>query len=336
MDFDIISDVLQAVRMTGAVFFDMEAHGRWVTEAPHSSTIASRVFPQARHLIEYHIVTEGRPWAYLVDGSDSPEQLRPGSVIVFPHGHAHALASEPGLRAAPDLSVFDQADDQALPYRVGSPGEGHDRMRLICGFLGSEALPFNPLIQALPSVLHVADAYTSRNCWLKSLIDAIAHECRQRRVAGASILCKLSELLFIEAVRRYVESHASARSGWFRALGDPVAGGVIRRFHADPARAWQLEDLAREIGTSRTILIERFKDCMDMPPITYLSRWRMQVAAGMLAVGTRSMARIAEDVGYESEASFSRAFKRFTGTPPSHWRKRAGAGLPMPGCAQAP
>ncbi|MEX0708266.1 MAG: AraC family transcriptional regulator [Woeseia sp.] len=328
MDIDLVSDVLRTVRMHGAIFFDVEAYAPFVSEAPHASVLAPKVFPQARHLIEYHIVTEGQPWACVVDSDDAPERLSPGSVVVFPHGDAHVLSSEPGMRSPPDLALFERRVAQALPYRVDSPGDGDDRIRLICGFLGSEALPFNPLIQALPRCLHVADAYTSENGWLKSLIDAILREAHCARVAGASILSKLSELVFIEAVRRHVESQAAARSGWFQALGDPVAGGAIRRFHADPARAWNLDDLAREIGTSRTILVERFNHCMNMPPITYLSRWRMQVAAGLLAGGSRRLARIAEDVGYESETSFSRAFKRVTGMPPSRWRSQGGCSLP--------
>lgn len=328
MDIDLVSDVLRTVRMHGAIFFDVEAYEPWASEAPHSSVLAPKVFPQSRHLIEYHIVTEGQPWACVIDSDEEPERLSPGSVVVFPHGDAHVLSSEPGMRSPPDLALFERREAQALPYRVGSSGDGKNRIRLICGFLGSEALPFNPLIQALPRCLHVADAYTSENGWLKSLIEAILREAHSARVAGASILAKLSELVFIEAVRRHVESQAAARAGWFQALGDPVAGGAIRRFHAYPARAWNLDDLAREIGTSRTILVERFNNCMNMPPITYLSRWRMQVAAGLIAEGSRSLARIAEEVGYESEASFSRAFKRVTGMPPSQWRAQSGRTLP--------
>lgn len=330
MEIDVVSDVLRAVRMTGAIFFEVEAHEPWVSEAPHSSTLVPRVFPEARHLIEYHIVTKGRPWASVLDADDRPQRLGPGSVIVFPHGNAHTLSSEPGMRAQPDLTaLFDKREGQSLPYRVGVKGKSDNPVRIICGFLGSEALPFNPLMQALPRCIHVADAYTSENGWLKCLIEAILRESRERRVANASILSKLSELIFYEAVRRHIESTASAQSGWFRALADPVAGGAIRRFHADPARAWQLDDLAREIGTSRTILVDRFKECMDVPPITYLSRWRMQLAAGMLTKGSRGLARIAQAVGYESEASFSRAFKRFIGVPPSQWRKQTELASPV-------
>lgn len=321
MSVDIVSSVLSAVRLTGAIFFDVEAHGRWVSEAPNARVLTPLVFPDAKHLIEYHIVTEGTVWGQVVDAEDEPVRLEAGSVILFPHGNAHTLSSEPGMRAPPNLALFEYREGESLPYRVvATESDSAMRVRLICGFLASEMLPFNPLIQALPRCIHVADAYTSENGWLKSLIDAIVRESSDNRVAGGSILSKLSELIFIEVIRRYVESQRPMQTGWFEALADPVAGAAIQKLHAEPARAWSLEILAREVGSSRTVLVQRFNDTMGVPPMTYLSRWRMQIAAGMLAGGSFRLARIAEEVGYESEAAFSRAFKRSTGTSPSHWR----------------
>lgn len=309
--------------MTGAIFFDVEAHAPWVSETPNATLLTPLVFPEARHLINYHIVAEGTAWAQVVDAEEEPMRLEPGSVILFPHGNAHTLSSEPGMRATPDLGMFHNRDGEALPYRFGSTGNPTTRVRLICGFLGSDSLPFNPLIQALPHCIHVASAYTSENGWLKSLIDAIIRESGSSRVGGGTILSKLSELIFIEVIRRYVESQGPMKTRWFEALADPLTGNALRLLHAEPARAWTLSALAREVGTSRTILVQRFNDMLDLPPMTYLARWRMQVAAGLLAGGSYRLAQIAEEVGYESEAAFSRAFKRFTGSPPSHWRGRA-------------
>lgn len=321
MSVDIVSNVLSAVRLTGAIFFDVEARGRWVSEAPDAKVLTPLVFPDAKHLIEYHIVTEGTVWGQVVDAEDEPVRLEAGSVILFPHGNAHTLSSEPGMRAPPSLSLFEHREGETLPYRVVATADDEAiRVRLICGFLGSEMLPFNPLIQALPRCIHVADAYTSENGWLKSLIDAIVRESSGTRIGGGSILSKLSELIFIEVIRRYVESRQPMQTGWFEALADPIAGEAIRRLHAEPARAWNLEMLARDVGTSRTVIVQRFNSTMGVPPMTYLSRWRMQIAAGMLAGGSFRLARIAEEVGYDSEAAFSRAFKRFTGTSPSKWR----------------
>tara|TARA_R110000823_G_scaffold139607_8_gene269593 strand:- start:20819 stop:21817 length:999 start_codon:yes stop_codon:yes gene_type:complete len=321
MSVDIVSGVLDAVRLTGAIFFDVEAHGVWVSEAPNTRVLTPFVFPNAKHLIEYHIVTEGTIWAQVVDAEAEPVRLEAGCVILFPHGNAHTLSTQPGMRAPSNLALFEHREGQTLPYRVvATASNSAQRVRLVCGFLASDMLPFNPLIQALPHCIHIAGAYTSENGWLKTLIEAIVRESADNRVGGGSILSKLSELIFIEVIRRYVESRGSMQTGWFEALADPIAGEAIRRFHAEPSRAWSLEVLAREVGTSRTILVQRFKHTMAVPPMTYLARWRMQVAAGLLAGGSFRLARIAEEVGYDSEAAFSRAFKRFTGTSPSKWR----------------
>jgi len=328
MNTDIISDVLCAVRLKGAIFFEVEATPPWVSEAPHARLIAAQAIPGAQHVIEYHIVTAGSCWGTTVDAANDPVRLGPGSVIVFPHGDPHVLSSKPGMRGPPAIDAFEGRDDETPPYRVilqddpepdvSQPGQ----VRMICGFLGCDLLPFNPLIQALPACVHLPDAYAAEDGWLKSLIDAIIRESAERRPGGTTILGKLSELVFVEVVRRYVELQTAETGGWFTALADPCTGAAIRLIHADPRRAWTLADLAREVGVSRTILIERFNAQLGFPPMTYLSNWRMQIAAGLLTNGSQPLARIADEVGYHSEAAFSRAFKRFTGVPPSEWRNQ--------------
>jgi len=328
MNADIISDVLCAVRLKGAIFFEVEATAPWVSEAPHARLIAAQAVPGAQHVIEYHIVTAGSCWGTTVDTANDPERLGPGSVIVFPHGDPHVLSSEPGMRAPPAIDAFKGRDNQTPPYRVvlkGDPDLKVDQpgqVRMICGFLGCDLLPFNPLIQALPACVHLPDAYAAQDGWLKSLIEAIIRESAERRPGGMTILGKLSELVFVEVVRRYVELQTAQSGGWFAALADPCTGAAIRLMHADPRKAWNLANLAREVGVSRTILIEHFNAQLGFPPMTYLSNWRMQIAAGLLTGGSQPMARIADEVGYLSEAAFSRAFKRFTGMPPSQWRNQ--------------
>jgi len=322
MNTDIISDVLCAVRLKGAIFFEVEATAPWVSEAPHARLIAAQAIPGAQHVIEYHIVTAGCCWGSTVDAANDPVRLGPGSVIVFPHGDAHVLSSEPGLRAPPAIDAFEGREGESPPYRVVLQGKHSGQVKMICGFLGCDLLPFNPLIQALPGCVHLPDAYTAEDGWLKSLIEAIVRESAERRPGGTTILGKLSELVFIEVVRRYVEFQAAETGGWFAALADPCTGGAIRLIHANPRRPWTLADLAREVGVSRTILIEHFNTYLGFPPMTYLCNWRMQIAAGMLTNGSQPLVRIAEEVGYQSEAAFSRAFKRFTGVPPSEWRNQ--------------
>ncbi len=320
MSKDILSNVLGAVRLSGAVFFDVAASSPWVAEAPPASMIADKVLPGAQHVIEYHVITSGSGWASLVESEAEPVRLAPGSVVMFPQGDRHTLSSRPEMRAKPELGMYDQPEGLSPPFYLEQFGGGREQTRFICGFLGCDVLPFNPVIQALPRIVHIPDGYTAGDGWLSSLIKAIMQESNKRRAGADSVLSRLSELLFIEVVRCYMESLPPGTRDWFTALSDPHAGRAIRLMHEDVRRPWTLAELAREVGVSRTILIERFKAYLGVAPMSYLFSWRMQIAAGMLAGGASSLSRIGSAVGYESEAAFSRAFKRATGMPPATWR----------------
>lgn len=316
---DILSDVLRAARLKGAVFFYVEATSPWVAEAPPAVNLAPLVMPGAQHVIEYHVLTTGSCWARLVDDESEPIRMHAGSVVVFPQGDPHVMSSAPGMRAVPDLSGFDQPD-RTPPFYIKQDGGGPERTTMICGFLGCDTLPFNPLLQSLPRVIHVPGAYNAADGWLGMLIETAARETHGKRAGSESVLANISELMFVEVVRRYMASIPGEGSGWLRALNDPHVGRAIRLFHQDPKRAWNLAGLSREIGVSRTVLVKRFRDYMGVAPMSYLQSWRMQLAAGMLAGGSEPIGRIAAEVGYESEAAFSRAFKRSTGAPPASWR----------------
>lgn len=321
MDHDILSDLLRTVRLSGAIFFDVDASSPWVAAAPPSGSIADMVMPGAQHVIEYHVLVSGSCWARRTASEDQPVRLSAGSVVVFPQGDTHTLSSDPGLRAVPDLGVFETAADRdALPFYLDHRGGGNDTARILCGFLGCDVLPFNPLIASLPRLVHVADGDTAGDGLLGRLIQATVREARDERIGRGGILSKLSELIFIDVIRRYAEALPAQTRGWLTGLQDPHIGRAIRLLHAEPARAWTVAGLAGEAGVSRTVLAERFTEVMGMPPMTYLANWRMQLAASLLAGGATTLARIADEIGYASEAAFSRAFKRSTGLSPATWR----------------
>ncbi len=322
MEGDILTDVLRAVHISGAIFFDVHAASPWASEAPHSREIRALVMPEAQHLIEYHVMVSGSCWATLVDGSAPPVEVGPGSILIFPHGDPHAMSSQPNARATPDLSTFAPGTpENPRPFFLNPGGDGPKSARIICGFLGCDAGPFNPLLQALPRVLHVADGASAEGGLIGTLIEATVRESETRRLGGGGVLSKLAELIFIEAIRRYAETQPDEARNWLVGLREPLVGRALRALHAEPRRAWTLPELAREAGASRTALAERFAEHLGMPPMAYLAAWRMQIAAGLLSSGALPVAQIAERVGYESEASFGRAFKRTTGMAPGEWRR---------------
>lgn len=316
MTSEVLSDVLRTVRLTGAIFFDVTSRAPWVAEAPPTADLAEMVMPGAEHVIEYHVVLSGVCWAARSSGDNEPPvRLEPGSIVIFPHGHGHVLSSAPGMRARPEMDLYRlPGDDERLPH-VLRKDEGDEETQLICGFLGCDRRPFNPLIEALPPMIHIEDGFGGDGM-LAGLVKATVAESRSRRLGGESVLSRLSELIFIEVVRRYAEALPAEATGWFAALDDPQVGQVLRLMHAEPARAWTLPDLAREAGLSRTALAERFAAALGAPPMTYLQNWRMQIASSLLAAGALTVAQVAEAVGYDSEAAFSRAFKRVTGISP--------------------
>ncbi len=323
MDDDILSDVLSSVRLSGAIFFEVDVAAPWVAASPPSRKVAEIVMPDAQHVIEYHVLVEGTCWARLrMPDRGPPIRLSAGSIVAFPHGDTHLLASDPELDSEPDLASLDLAAHARLlpvPLAYGE-GDGAESAHLLCGFLGCDLVPFNPLISALPRVMHVPGGYESGDGFLGQLIRATVREARARSAGSRGVLSKLSELIFIEAVRRYAVSTPHQGGGWLAGLCDPAVGKAIHLMHTESARHWTLSSLAREVGVSRSVLAERFTKLIGMPPMAYLANWRMQVAANMLADGA-SVSQAAVEAGYESEAAFSRAFKRSTGLPPAQWRK---------------
>jgi AraC-like DNA-binding protein len=324
---DPVSDVLRAVRLTGAVFFHVDATSPWVIEVPDASALAAVTFPRAQHVVSYHVVTRGACSGALLDGL-APARLEAGDVLVFPHGDPYVMSIAPGMRGGPDraevLAFMAEMAAGRLPFRVAEGGGGPEALGLVCGFLGCDARPFNPLLAALPRLLHVRRAFTAGDP-LGRLIDFALAESQERRAGSECVRLRLSELMFVEVVRRHLAALPAGQRGWLAGLRDPAVGRALARLHERPGEAWTLEMLAKEVGLSRSALAERFTHFVGDPPMQYLTRWRMQAAARLLADGRAKVAAVALQVGYDSEAAFSRAFKRAAGVPPAAWRDRHAA-----------
>ena len=325
MTADVLSDVLRAVRLTGAVYFDFELSSPWVAEAPPSRDIAERVMPGAQRVIEYHLLARGACWGHTV--GQEPIRLREGDLVVFPQGDAHVLSSAPGMRAAPDMSMFARPSTPLpIVYELG--GGGTDRARVVCGFLGCDERPYNPLLTALPPMIHLPSAGPhAATGWLGTLLNVAAKESGSARAGTENVLARLSELMFVEAIRRYLETLSPAQTGWLAGLRDPVAGQALAALHGQPREPWTVERLARLVGLSRSVFAERFTEMVGHPPMQYLALWRMQLASRLLVEGGH-VAAVAGAVGYESEAAFSRAFKKLVGQAPATWRRGAAPGAP--------
>jgi len=312
---DALSDVLQAVRLTGAIFFDIHASDPWVAETPPGPAIVGAMFPGSEHLVSYHVITQGSGWA-TVPG-EAPIRLNAGDIIVLPHGDTHVLSSTPGLRRSPDMSMYRVPADGRLPVSISMGDPQGEPTHFVCGFLGCDSRPYNPLLAALPRVIHISDEGGA----LSAYVQFALAESKQPRIGGRSVLGRLSELMFVDVVRRYLETLPADRADWLAGLRDPFVGRALNALHRDPARDWTLESLARESALSRSALAERFTQFVGRPPMQYLASWRMQLAANYLQTGTDSVLAVANRVGYDSEAAFSRAFKKVVGEPPGEWRR---------------
>lgn len=330
---DTLSDVLQGVRLTGALFFVVEECSPYSAEAPASEHLAPAILPGAQHIVSYHVVREGRCWFSLPPGGDGA-WLEAGDVLVVPHGDAYELANpretRSGLTLEENVSFFRSMAARQLPPVVGgagsaasagpaSAGSGHP-FRLICGFLGCDILPFNPALATLPRALVVRPGPAGDGDGLGRLVELVVAEASRRGAGSDCVLLRLGELLFVEVIRRHLAALPPQETGWLAGLRDPVVGRALALLHARPAEDWTLARLAREAGASRSTLAERFACFVGLPPMQYLARWRIQRAARRLAEDREKISAVAHAVGYASEAAFSRAFKKATGVAPAEWR----------------
>jgi AraC-like DNA-binding protein len=322
-EVDVLSDVLREVRLSGALFFLTDASSPWAVEVPDVATLTPDVMPHAQHLISYHVVTSGSCWCR---GPGAREvHLEAGDVVVIPHGDPYVMSQPAGGSGMwpPEevLTFFRLMARRELPFVVSEGGGGPERLTLLCGFLGCDVLPFNPVIDALPPLLHLPRAINSQGDRLGHLVDFAMEESREPRAGSNSVRLRIAELMFVEVVRRHLASLTPGDTGWLAALRDPIVGRALALLHRRPGRPWTLQQLATASGSSRSALAERFGHLVGTPPMQYLTNWRMQMAARLLRDSDAKLGAVAAAVGYESDVAFSRAFSRIVGVSPGAWRR---------------
>jgi AraC-like DNA-binding protein len=316
-DTDVLSDVLRAIRLSGAVFFSVDAVAPWAFEGPATPAVEAFLRTGVDHVIPFHAIASGSAWAGLV--GEDPVLLQAGDVIVLPRNNRHLLCSEPGRSAGPVDMRFDPTSRTPLPLPVRLGAPSGTECEVICGFLGCEVGAFNPLLDALPRRMLVARGAEQGGA-LARLIALTREEMIRPGPGREAVLGRLAELMFLEALRRFIEAYPT-ETGWLAGMSDELVGRSLATLHSRPGDPWTLDSLARAVATSRSVLAERFAQLVGMPPMQYLAHWRMQLAAEQLSASKSSIAEIAHRLGYGSEAALSRAFKRIVGVSPAHWRQ---------------
>jgi AraC-like DNA-binding protein len=317
---DALSDVLRVSHLTGGVFLHADFFAPWCIAARLAPEHCAPVIGPASHLIVYHYVIEG-DLNIRVQGADGESLvIAAGEVVMLPRNDLHLMGSDLSLPPVAGSEIIEPHKDGGL-FSIHHGGAGR-RTKMVCGFLGCASAEGNPVLSTLPPMLKLNVEQGGAAEWIRSTFQYAAQEVSTGRPGSETVLAKLSELLFVETVRRYAEGLPDGQTGWLAGLRDPCVARALALLHRDLTRHWTVDDLGRAVGLSRSALADRFIRLIGMPPMHYLASWRMQVAAQKLRNTNASLAQIAEAVGYDSEAAFSRAFKKEFGAAPATWRRR--------------
>jgi AraC-like DNA-binding protein len=329
---DALSEILNSVKLNGAVFFSAEFSAPWGVTEPASSKLAVQFGTGAEHMVLYHFLIDGGAFVQIPDGQSL--ELIPGDVVIFPHGDAHHVTSaRASVPPFPNYGINSKIQSRDL--RPLQAGGGGDISRFVCGYLTCDPSLCQPILNGLPAVFKVNIRTDPTGRWMENSILHVVQEAATGRAGSGAMLAKLSEALFVDTLRRYVDGLPLDQMGWLAGTRDAIVGKSLGLLHSRIAHPWTIADLADEVGISRSALTERFTKYLSQPPMTYLTRWRLQLAARSLEKTSHGVAEIAASVGYESEAAFNRAFKREFGWPPARYRREK-KGVAQESCAIAP
>lgn len=315
---DVLSEVLKAVTLDSALFYNAEFSAPWCFSQPSSQVLASFLSPRSTHVIIYHLLTEGRGYASIDE--DRSVALTAGDLVVFPHGDPHLIGNGPRVKPMDSTQELRRVLSEGLA--VCRSGGGGEITKLVCGYMACDRQLSRVFLNGLPPLLRVNIRNDHSGRWLEESIRYSVARA-DTEPGGEAVAARLSEVLFIEMLRRYISLLPPEHTGWLAGVRDPDVGRTLALLHRQPAHPWTLASLAREAGISRSVLAERFRRCLSESPIAYLTRWRLLLAAQLLTATSNSVARIAGEVGYESEAAFNRAFKREFGLPPARFRSES-------------
>ncbi len=314
---DAFSEVLSAVKLQGAVFFHAEFSAPWGFASPPADSLAPYLLPGAEHLILFHLLNDGS--AFVQAEAGEPVRVSAGDVVVFPHGDAHRIGNgSPSALLDPEGVLGPVRCRNLELIRAGGGGEV---TRIVCGYMACDTALCQPVLEGLPSVLRVNVRSAASGRWLEDSVRRLVEEVGSHQPGSEAMLAKVSEALFVETLRLYVASLPEDQTGWLAGVRDPAVGKSLAILHNRVGHPWTIAELAREVGMSRSALLERFGRYLSEPPMSYLTKWRLQLAARRLISTPRSVAEIADEVGYESEAAFCRAFRRQFGSPPARFRR---------------
>lgn len=317
---DVLSEVLKAVKLGGTMFYNAEFPAPWCFCSPSSPILAPYFSVDSKHVIIFHLLTEGSGYAH-VEGDDRPLSLSAGDLVVFPHGDPHAMRNGPFIKPVDHAEQVKQVLSQGL--KVARMGGGGEITKFICGYMTCEPHLCQVVLGGLPRILKINIRDGASGQWLEQTIRFSVDHAGEPRPGGEAVLAKLSEFLFVETLRSYIALLPQNQTGWLAGGRDPEVGKALALLHRMPAHPWTIASLGNEVGISRSVLAERFRRYLSETPIAYLTRWRLQLGAQMLKSSSSGVAQIAAEVGYESESSFNRAFKREFGLPPARFRSQS-------------